>query len=294
MMKNILVAIKCTAYNHGPYIRECLEGFVQQKTDFHFVAIVHDDASTDNTAEIIREYAEKYPEIIKPIYQTENQYSKHNGSLRRIMNEAVYATECKYTAICEGDDFWTDPLKLQKQVDFLEANPGYSMCCSNIIRMEHSTGKKWGKIYKNRIITLNEIMYQRNRIPTLTSLMRTELMKEYTDLCNGFPKWPVGDTPMWLWMASKGNIYKLPDVTAVYRILEESASHTKNKDKTFFFRMASFEIRLFFCNLLHKNSLPIWIDREFFIIKDVLRNFSVHKNKIKYLTKTVWPIKPQK
>lgn len=113
-----LVAIQCLAYNHEPYIRECLEGFVMQKTTFPFIAIVHDDASTDNTAEIIREYEKKYPDIIKPIYETENQYSKPDGSLRRIMAQAV-PDSVKYIALCEGDDYWIDPLKLQKQVDFL-------------------------------------------------------------------------------------------------------------------------------------------------------------------------------
>ena len=125
---NILVAIKCLAYNHEPYIRECLEGFVMQKTNFRFVAIVHDDASTDKTADIIREYEAKYPEIIKPIYETENQYSKHDGSIGRIMNAAIDATGAKYVALCEGDDYWTDPYKLQKQVDFLEEHEEYSMC----------------------------------------------------------------------------------------------------------------------------------------------------------------------
>ena len=103
-----LLAIRCLTYNHEPYIRQCLEGFVMQKTDFSFIAIVHDDASTDNTADIIREYAEKYPDIIKPIYETENQYSKHDGSLGRIMNAAI-PENVKYVAMCEGDDYWIDP-----------------------------------------------------------------------------------------------------------------------------------------------------------------------------------------
>lgn len=126
-----LVVIRCITYNHEPFIRDALEGFVMQKTSFPFVAVVHDDASTDGTASIIREYAEKYPNIIKPIYETENQYSKRDGSLRRIMNEACDATGAKYIAFCEGDDYWIDPLKLQKQVDFLEANPEYGMCYTN-------------------------------------------------------------------------------------------------------------------------------------------------------------------
>ena len=122
---NPLVTIRCLTYNHEPYIRQCLEGFVMQKTNFKFEAIVHDDASTDGTAAIIREYAEKYPDIIKPIYESENQYSKKDGSLGRIMDAH---TRGKYVAMCEGDDYWTDPLKLQKQVDFLESHPEYVMC----------------------------------------------------------------------------------------------------------------------------------------------------------------------
>ena len=118
----VIVSIRCTVYNHELYLRDCLEGFVMQKTSFRFEAIVHDDASTDRSAAIIKEYAEKYPDIIKPIYETENQYSKHDGSLGRIMTEACRG---KYIAFCEGDDYWIDPLKLQKQVDFLEYNTDY-------------------------------------------------------------------------------------------------------------------------------------------------------------------------
>ena len=94
---DIKVAIKCLVYNHEPYLRDCLEGFVMQQTDFPFVAIVHDDASTDHSADIIREYAAKYPDIIHPIYETENQYSK-KGSLTKIMNDAIEATGAPYIA----------------------------------------------------------------------------------------------------------------------------------------------------------------------------------------------------
>lgn len=123
-----LVSIRCLVYNHEPFLRECLDGFIMQKTNFAFEAIVHDDASTDRSAAIIREYAEKYPDIIKPIYETENQYSKGDGSLSRIMNAAIHPA-VKFIAMCEGDDYWTDPYKLQKQVDFLETHLDYSLCC---------------------------------------------------------------------------------------------------------------------------------------------------------------------
>lgn len=103
-----LVSIRCTVYNHEPFLRQCLDGFVMQQTTFPFEAIVHDDASTDGSAAIIREYAEKYPNIIKPIYETENQHRKHDGSLARILDAAMHPNS-KYVALCEGDDYWTDP-----------------------------------------------------------------------------------------------------------------------------------------------------------------------------------------
>lgn len=121
-----LVSIRCLVYNHEPYLRQCLDGFVMQKTTFPFEAIVHDDASTDGSAAIIREYAEKYPDIIKPIYETENQWGK--GTINKTMYAAMHPNS-KYIASCEGDDYWTDPNKLQIQVDFLESHPDYYMTC---------------------------------------------------------------------------------------------------------------------------------------------------------------------
>ena len=117
----LMVSINCIAYNQEKYIRQALEGF-------RFEAIVHDDASTDGTAAVICEFAQKYPHIIKPILETENQYSKKDGSLNRIM---LAACKGKYMAMCEGDDYWTDPQKLQKQIDFMEAHPDYAMCFHN-------------------------------------------------------------------------------------------------------------------------------------------------------------------
>ena len=129
-----LVAIHCLVYNHEPYLRDCLEGFVMQKTNFRFVAIVHEDCSTDHSADIIREYEAKYPDIFRPIYETENQWHKTDGSLRRIMNAAIDATGVKYVALCEGDDYWIDPYKLQKQVDFMESHP---KCSVSFHRCKH-------------------------------------------------------------------------------------------------------------------------------------------------------------
>jgi len=116
-----VVSIICSAYNHEAYIEETLESFLMQETDFPFEIIIHDDASTDHTADIIRKYKAKYSQLIRPVYQTVNRFSqgKRNGEILLPMARG------KYIALCEGDDFWTDPLKLQKQVDFLEKNNDY-------------------------------------------------------------------------------------------------------------------------------------------------------------------------
>lgn len=119
-----LVCIRCTAFNQEKFIAQCLEGFLIQETDFPFEVIAHDDASSDRTGEIIREYAAKYPKIIKPYIETENQWSKNDGSFTRVMDSLTIR---KYVGMCEGDDYWIDPHKLQTQIDFLESHPDYTM-----------------------------------------------------------------------------------------------------------------------------------------------------------------------
>ena len=121
-----LVSICCITYNHAQFIRKCLDGFLMQETNFPIEILIHDDCSTDGTTEIIREYEAKYPDLIFPLYEEENQYQQ--GKAAEIDFYNYRRARGKYIAYCEGDDYWTDPLKLQKQVDFMEANPEYSVC----------------------------------------------------------------------------------------------------------------------------------------------------------------------
>lgn len=247
-MKNTspLLAIRCLAYNHEPYIRQCLEGFVMQKTDFSFIAIVHDDASTDNTADIIREYAEKYPDIIKPIYETENQYSKHDGSLGRIMNAAI-PENVKYVAMCEGDDYWTDPLKLQKQVDFLESNPEFGMVYGKVhtwLQEENKFGKSFGK----KAHTFEELV-RYNTIPTLTVVLKYNLQQQYLDEIDPVTKnWKMGDYPMWLYISKVSKIGFIDEYLGTYRINTVSASHFKDRIGRLKFQMSALEIAAYMCN----------------------------------------------
>ena len=215
--QQILVAIHCLVYNHEPYLRDCFEGFVKQKTNFRFVAIVHDDVSTDGSAAIIREYTEKYPEIFRPIYETENQYSKHDGSLERIMNEAIDATGAKYVAMCEGDDYWTDPHKLQKQVDFLEAHPDYSMCChgADVLNQtsrnidcacEHMTTREY----------FPDDAFPTWQIPTASIIYRREIVDQYTIVRQG--DFFAGDVVLILKCMHVGRVWGLADHMSVYRM----------------------------------------------------------------------------
>lgn len=249
----LMVSIKCLVYNHAPYLRQCLEGFVMQKTNFRFEAIVHDDASTDGSAEIIREYAEKYPEIIKPIYETENQYSKRNGAVLRIMNAACKG---KYIATCEGDDYWIDPFKLQKQVDFLEQNPDFVLVHTayktyNEKTKQEGTFEHIEKLNEkiNNKYTPLDILKTGGLILTLTVMVRRKEMLEVfsEDEFVFSPYFLMKDTQMWYLISKKGKIQYFPEETAVYRISEGSACRPVSLKKRIRFLLSTLEMRLYLC-----------------------------------------------
>ena len=240
-MENPVLTIQCIAYNQAPYIRQCLEGFCMQKTNFRFEAIVHDDASTDDTALIIREYAEKYPDIIKPIYETENQYSKKDGSLRRIMNKHTCG---KYVAYCEGDDYWTDPLKLQKQVDFLEANVDYGLIYGKERVFVQNKQKVSLSSFGRQTSSYEQLLLE-NTIPTLTVCFRTIYLLEFMEIKEMHNKM-LGDYPLWLYIASKSKLKFANEVLGVYRKLELSASHFDSYLKQLNFIQNGVDIQLWF------------------------------------------------
>ena len=212
----IMVTILCTVYNHEKYVRECLDGLVMQKTSFRYEAVVHDDASTDNSAAIVKEYAEKFPNIINAILEVENQYSKNDGSLSRIMDEH---TRGKYVAICEGDDYWTDPLKLQKQFDFMESHPGCSMCFhANKNIMPSGKLISYGPPNKKELFSTEDIIIGGGALMSTNSMIyRWDLYAEETK-----PKFwaecPIGDLPTALFFAAKGPVGYIDEDMSVYRV----------------------------------------------------------------------------
>lgn len=209
-----MVSILCITYNHEKYIKQALDGFVNQKTDFKFEVIIHDDASTDSTADIIKEYEKKYPDIIKPIYQSENQYSK---GLKITKDILIPLIKGKYVAICEGDDYWCDDNKLQKQVDFLENNKEYSACVHAYKLFDMVTKKfidKHSFEYTGEVTASQVILGDGHLFATNSVVCRSEVFCQYPPFrCLS----PVGDYPMMILLSFSGKIFYFDDIMSVYR-----------------------------------------------------------------------------
>lgn len=210
-----LVSICCITYNHGPYIRQTLEGFLMQETDFPFEILIHDDASTDDTADIIREYAARYPRIIRPILRTENQYSKG------ISNISVFnfpRARGEYIAMCEGDDCWTAADKLQTQVDYLRSHPDCSLCfhSARILSVDGSVTAGRMRPYKgDRRVEPEEIVDKTSGYPTASLVFPARIVKDLPDY---YLDCPVGDIPMQLMMACQGYGWYMDRDMSVYRV----------------------------------------------------------------------------
>lgn len=211
----VMVSIICLAYNHEKYIRNTLESFVSQKTNFPFEVVIHDDCSTDATAAIIREYEQKYPQIIRPIYQTENQYSKGVWITRDVV---APQTRGKYVAVCEGDDYWCDENKLQLQYDFLSSHPKYSACVHRTVFHNVSTGEETyvPDISESRDFSLEEIVWVGGGIFGTNSLMaRREV---YCDLPECFRIRGFGDYQLFIYAAMEGKVHCMDRAMSVYNV----------------------------------------------------------------------------
>lgn len=239
-----LVSICSLTYNHAPYIRQCLDGFLMQKTNFAFEVLINDDCSTDGTTEILKEYAERYPDIVIPVYHEENLYSK---GMRGFYGRFLYPrARGKYIALCEGDDYWTDPLKLQKQVDFLEANPDYGLVYGKARQYDQTQGKFRPGTIGAPLTDFTDLVIKGNLIPTATALFRNELCKKYYE--EDFPRdsWKMGDAPLWLYIAHCAKLGFLSDSLAVYRLLPNSAVARNSYNLRLDFIRSANQMRAFF------------------------------------------------
>lgn len=212
----VLVSICCLTYNHELYIEQCLKGFLSQQTDFAFEILIHDDASTDRTPLILKEYEKKYPDLIKVIYQSENQYSK-GVNVHLVYN--LPRVKGKYIAFCEGDDYWTKPYKLQKQIEFLETHPNYSLCCHHAQLLIQKTSEMKDLPLPAKAKYMNFSFLLRDWIKlgwfftTASIVFRKDCIDEY--FLNQFPD--CKDAHVFYSLLRRGSGYFMKESMSVYR-----------------------------------------------------------------------------
>lgn len=211
-----VVSVCCTTYQQVDFIKTAIEGFLMQKTNFPVEILIRDDASKDGTAEIVREYADAHKTVIRPILNKENLFSKGVAPMRDLMSKATG----KYIALCEGDDYWSDPLKLQKQVDFMKKNPDCSLCyhITRVKLADHSLedyllGAE--NVQAPTKFTLQEFIRTNNAmgIRTVAMLFKTEALKGVADW---YYKAPLGDLILQLHLGTQGKYGYLPEEMAIY------------------------------------------------------------------------------
>lgn len=275
------VTVRCITYNQSKYITDAMNGFTMQQTSFPFICTIVDDASTDGEQEVIRKYVEDnfdfsegsvafhketdYANItyaqhktnkncyFAVLYLKENHYSQHKPKMGYL---SEWRDMCEYEAICEGDDYWIVPDKLEKQVSFLDCHSEYVMCFAgashlNVLNNEISDNVWLSYRDRNRMISSKckkdsfySILLGECRIPTLTVLYRYEIFKNRP---NNNVMFLMGDTPLWLDFSQMGKIEYLDEIMAVYRIIPGSASH-KRGDAALLFKLSMYEMRVYYCN----------------------------------------------
>ena len=306
MTKNqVQVSIYCLTYNHEKYIRQCLDGFVMQK-EVTFEIVIHDDASTDKTAEIIREYAEKYPNLFKPIYQTKNhRYFPHINYAKEYMAPLLNG---KYIAMCEGDDYWTDPYKLKKQYEALEKNPDCYLCLHNVdivdenglpIEKSFSLFTALGlppekhyplcTIPTGKLLSENffDIYEKADYYQTSSCFFVTEKYIEYISNPPEFRQVsPVFDEPRLLYFSYIGNVYYINETMSKYRFQSQdswsSMLYGKDQNTDSFVKRKNYiaQMRKMLCsfsafsNRKYDSKLMFWYDKldrmELRLKKDIL------------------------
>jgi len=215
-----LVSIWCTAYNHEKYIKDAIESFLMQKTDFKFEVVIHDDASTDNTTCILKDYEKKYPQLIRVIYEKENQYSKHQYPPQFVYGMMRQELKGDYVAWCEGDDYWIDPNKLQIQIDYMETHSDCVMTGHDAVLINCRDNKKEciSPFSCEKDLSYLDVL-ERLHIPTASLVFKKEML--YID--DDFLEMGVGDYPLRLYCVTKGKVHYFDKAMSVYRYLTQGS-----------------------------------------------------------------------
>ena len=217
-MNDPQVSVCLITYQHELYIRQALESILMQKVNFSWEIIIADDCSKDGTQKIILEYQQKYPGLIRSVFQKENVGGGKN------FVDLIYAAKGKYVAYLEGDDYWTDPLKLQKQFDFMEANTDFSLCYHKI-KWTHTypvngDSEQQSNVNDPKISTIEDVINKGWFIRSCTMFFKN------ISLPANFEKLHVGDYPLHVLLANEGKIGFIDICMAVYRINDKGVSET--------------------------------------------------------------------
>lgn len=265
-MSKPLVSICCITYNHKLYIEKCLEGFIIQETDFNFEVLIFDDASTDGSQEIIKNFAKKHDNFHLYL-QDVNQWDLKKYGL---IDYLFPAAKGKYIAICEGDDYWTDPYKLQKQVDFLEANSDFVLSFHNAEVLNIVSKEKYFFVdsYASEEYTSKDI-FENWLIPTASMVFRNVLDKNLPDF---FIKATHGDLGLQVYLNEYGKFQAINEVMSVYRINESSV--TINSFSSLKHNNAHIE-QLKLMNVFFDKRYDLYIKRRMFLY--YLRNANVYR-----------------
>ncbi len=245
-----LVSIYCLVYNHAPFLRQCLDGFVMQKTAFRVEVHIHDDASKDDSQSIIQEYVEAYPNIIWcPIYQKRNIFSQGLSPGCLLLPQI----KGKYVVCCEGDDYWTDPLKLQKQVDFMEANPDVSIC-HHSARVVWDKGEQPDTIYPPQAdekgyreeLFVNDFL-NHHWLATASVMFRWCFNRSDLKFEEQYPKNILSvDTILFLFHAVRGRVIQIPGVMSVYRRHSGGLTYSRDANDDSYYTKNALKLLNFF------------------------------------------------
>ena len=273
-----LVSISCITFNQELYIEDALKGFLVQKTDFPIEILIHDDASTDGTADIIRKYEREYPNIIRPILQTENQYSK-KISIDSTFNYS--RAKGIYIAICEGDDYWTNEHKLQQQFDFMQGRLDISFTCHNAYIHDLSNNSKYlfNKKLSTGMYTTKDLLNREWFVPTASLFIRKDALKD-------LPSW-IGlvrsqDLVVEITASIQNNFWYEEEPNSVYRknSIGSISSISAISEKPWNYLI----LRLF---MMRKMFIYIPVNYKHLVVKDIFRTYNkIIISKTKYIVKS--------
>ncbi|MBK1876638.1 glycosyltransferase family 2 protein [Pelagicoccus mobilis] len=241
-----LVSVMTLAYNHEETIERTIVSVLDQQTNYPYELVIGEDCSTDKTKEIVRSYQELHPDTIRVVQSDKNVGAKKNSA------RTLAALRGKYLALCEGDDFWHDPRKLQKQTEFLEANPEYVLTCSDYNEYYIHSKKTVKSYLKNRLNSsikedqsISEILSGQNQILTCTTLSRLDLVRQIRSedpFLHTSGHFKMGDTQLWAELSLKGKIHFSKESLATRTMNHESATRSKDERKVLQFWISNLEM----------------------------------------------------